>query len=137
MGVVREPVGMECFNCKADLENGAERCERCGTRFRLRCNTCGADVETGFLFCAQCGSALAAGTVRPGSPAYTPRHLTGEIFSSEPVVDGERKLVTVLFCDIADSTPLAAQLGAEKMHALLNRFFDMVTTEVHGHGGTI
>jgi len=33
--------------------------------------------------------------------------------------------VTVLFCDIANSTPLAARLGPEVMHTLLNRFFEL------------
>jgi class 3 adenylate cyclase len=39
------------------------------------------------------------------------------------LLEGERKQVTVLFCDIANSTPLAEHLGAEAMHALLDRFF--------------
>jgi class 3 adenylate cyclase len=40
-------------------------------------------------------------------------------------------------CDIANSTPLAARLGAEAMHALLNRFFELALGEVHRYGGTI
>src|SRR5262245_36638886 len=128
---------MECSRCKAENEIGAERCIQCGATFGLGCKACGADVDVGFLFCARCGAPLATGAVRPGLPPYTPRHLTADVFSSEPVVDGEKKLVTVLFCDIADSTPLAARLGAEAMHALLNRFFDSVVAEVHRHEGTV
>jgi class 3 adenylate cyclase len=45
--------------------------------------------------------------------------------------EGERKQVTVLFCDIANSTALAERIGAEAMHALLNRFFELALEELH------
>src|SRR5688572_6024700 len=36
---------------------------------------------------------------------------------------GERRQVTVLFADLAGFTRLTATLGAEEIHALLNRYF--------------
>src|SRR5205823_143857 len=45
--------------------------------------------------------------------------------------------VTVLFCDIANSTPLAERVGPERMHALLNGFFELALSEVHKLEGTI
>jgi class 3 adenylate cyclase len=42
-----------------------------------------------------------------------------------------------MFCDIANSTPLAARVGAESMHGLLNRFFELALAEVHRYEGTI
>ena len=53
------------------------------------------------------------------------------------VMAGERKRVTVLFCDLVDSTPLAERLGPEVMHRLLNRFFDLALHEVRRYEGTI
>jgi class 3 adenylate cyclase/DNA-binding winged helix-turn-helix (wHTH) protein/tetratricopeptide (TPR) repeat protein len=53
------------------------------------------------------------------------------------VMTGERKRVTVLFCDLVDSTPLAERLGPEVMHRLLNRFFDLALHEVRRYEGTI
>jgi class 3 adenylate cyclase len=50
---------------------------------------------------------------------------------------GERKQVTVLFCDLANSTVLAQQLGPETMHQLLNRFFELTLDEGHRYEGTI
>jgi hypothetical protein len=47
---------------------------------------------------------------------YTPPHLIEKILTSHAVLEGERKQVTVLFCDLANSTGLAEQLGAETMH---------------------
>jgi class 3 adenylate cyclase/tetratricopeptide (TPR) repeat protein len=52
-------------------------------------------------------------------------------------LEGERKSVTVLFCDIANSTALAERLGPDAMHSLLNRFFEVALAEVHRYEGTI
>ena len=44
----------------------------------------------------------------------------------------ERKQVTVLFCDLTNSTALAERLGPEAMHTLLNHFwYDLVKWEAH------
>ena len=43
----------------------------------------------------------------------------------------------MFFCDIANSTPLAERLGPEKMHGLLNQFFELALDEVHRYEGTI
>jgi class 3 adenylate cyclase/tetratricopeptide (TPR) repeat protein len=50
---------------------------------------------------------------------------------------GERKLVTVLFCDIVDSTALAERVGPEAMHRMVNAFFELALMEVHRYEGTI
>jgi hypothetical protein len=41
--------------------------------------------------------------------SYTPKHLADKILTTRSALEGERKQVTVLFCDIANSTPLAAR----------------------------
>jgi class 3 adenylate cyclase/tetratricopeptide (TPR) repeat protein len=69
--------------------------------------------------------------------SYTPRHLAEKILTSRAALTGERKQVTVLFCDLPNSTPLAERLGPEAMHTLLNRFFELALGEVHRYEGTI
>jgi hypothetical protein len=69
--------------------------------------------------------------------SYTPPHLAEKILTSRNALEGERKQVTVLFCDLQNSTPLAEKIGAENMHALLNRFFELALSEVHRYEGTI
>jgi class 3 adenylate cyclase/tetratricopeptide (TPR) repeat protein len=69
--------------------------------------------------------------------SYTPRHLAEKILTSRNALEGERKQVTVLFCDLQNSTPLAETIGPENMHALLNRFFEIALSEVHRYEGTI
>jgi class 3 adenylate cyclase/tetratricopeptide (TPR) repeat protein len=73
----------------------------------------------------------------PAPVTYTPRHLADQVLASKAALEGERKQVTVLFCDIVNSTATADAVGAETMHTLLNRFFETALTEVHRFEGTI
>ena len=69
--------------------------------------------------------------------AYTPQHLTNKILNSHAALQGERKQVTVLFCDLANSTGLAEQLGPERMHVVLNQLFAQALSAVHQYEGTV
>jgi class 3 adenylate cyclase len=69
--------------------------------------------------------------------AYTPPHLAEKILISRSALEGERKQVTVCFCDLANSTAMAERLGPDNMHALLNRFFALGLEAVHRYEGTI
>ena len=44
--------------------------------------------------------------------------------------------VTVLFCDIVNSTPLTERLGPEGMRDLVHGFLGSSLAEVHRYGGT-
>jgi class 3 adenylate cyclase/tetratricopeptide (TPR) repeat protein len=68
---------------------------------------------------------------------YTPKHLADRILASRSAFEGERKQVTVLFCDIVGSTAMADRLGPEAMHKLLTWFFELATVEVHRYEGTV
>ena len=57
--------------------------------------------------------------------------------SLPPTAAGEHRQVSVLFADISGFTKLTAELGAENIHALLNRFFETVDAIVASHGGTV
>ncbi len=49
----------------------------------------------------------------------------------------DRRTVTVLFCDLVDSTRLAAELDPEVYRALISRYFELVRKPIAAHGGTI
>jgi class 3 adenylate cyclase/DNA-binding SARP family transcriptional activator/tetratricopeptide (TPR) repeat protein len=79
------------------------------------CTECGAAV-TG-RFCSECGAALV-----PARPS---------------VERQQRKLVTVLFCDVVGSTALAERLDAEVVRGVMNRFFDAASAVISRHGGSV
>ena len=106
----------------------------------IRCIRCAHDNPLAQKFCGECGTPLqgqAASSVAQGPSTYTPPHLAKSVLSNRFALEGERKLVTVMFCDIANSTPIAARVGAEAMHGLLNRFFELALAEVHRYEGTV
>jgi class 3 adenylate cyclase len=132
---------MQCPRCQAENRPDRRFCADCGAALAIACPSCGFSNEPGEKFCGGCGQPLSTGglTAEPklASPrSYTPKHLAEKILTSRSALEGERKRVTVLFCDIANSTPLAESLGAERMHGLLGRFFELALGEVHRYEGT-
>jgi DNA-binding SARP family transcriptional activator len=49
----------------------------------------------------------------------------------------DRRTVTVLFCDLVDSTRLATELDPEVYRQLMSRYFELVGEPIHRHGGTL
>jgi class 3 adenylate cyclase/tetratricopeptide (TPR) repeat protein len=73
----------------------------------------------------------------PTPLTYTPRHISDQILAVRSAIEGERKHVSVLFCDIVSSSALAAELGPEDFHLVIDRFFRAALGEVHRYEGTI
>src|SRR5262245_5852383 len=131
-----------CPRCQAENREGRRFCGECGLSFASTCPSCGFLNEGGEKFCGGCGKSLTATANRVESrfispQTYTPKHLAEKILTSKSALEGERKQVTVLFCDIANSTALAQRIGAEAMHAELERFFELALAEVHHYEGTV
>ena len=99
------------------------------------CRACLHDNPPAQRYCGACGTLLAEPT--EAQPGYTPSHLEMSVLKHRAAIEGEHKLVSVVFCDIANSTPLAAARGAEAMHVLLDRFFKLALEQVHRYQGTI
>jgi predicted ATPase/class 3 adenylate cyclase len=48
-----------------------------------------------------------------------------------------RRTVTVLFADVADSTPLGERLDPESLRRVMSRFFEQMSGVLERHGGTV
>jgi class 3 adenylate cyclase/tetratricopeptide (TPR) repeat protein len=109
----------------------------------VRCSACGRENRERARFCDECGSALATAPAASAHPRarsprdYTPRHLAERILTTRGSIEGERKLVTVLFADVQRSLELAARVDPEVWHRILDRFFQILAQEVHRTEGTI
>jgi class 3 adenylate cyclase/tetratricopeptide (TPR) repeat protein len=103
----------------------------------VSCPSCGHENPAGARFCNDCGAHLAAPTITPEPRSYTPRHLVEKILASRSALRGERKLVTVLFADVARSMELAERVDPEEWHRLLDRLFRILAGGVHRYEGTI
>ena len=51
---------------------------------------------------------------------YTPKFLADEILTARQSIEGERKLVTVLFADIANYTAMSEKLDPEEVHQIMD-----------------
>jgi len=101
----------------------------------LNCPSCGAQNPDGARFCNQCGQRIEAAPA--ATPGYTPKHLAEAVLRSRAALQGERKRVTVLFADVKGSTRLAQEAGPEAWHAILDRFFSLLSAAVHRYEGTV
>ena len=70
----------KCPNCGADVQNGSQFCNNCGTRMPpasmktapktgLTCPTCGTELESNAAFCFNCGTKLAPTPAPAPAPA--------------------------------------------------------------------
>ena len=103
----------------------------------VSCPSCGHENPAGARFCNHCGAPLAAPAIPLEPRSYTPRHLADKILASRSALRGERKLVTVLFADVAGSMELAERVDPEEWHRLLDRLFRILADGVHRYEGTI
>jgi len=69
--------------------------------------------------------------------SYTPKHLAEKILASRASVEGERKLVTVLFADVVNSTAIFEYLDPEDVHNIMDGCIRILLDNVHFYEGTI
>jgi class 3 adenylate cyclase/tetratricopeptide (TPR) repeat protein len=125
---------VRCPRCSQENPDEARFCLHCGAQLAISCPGCGAVLPPGARFCPECGRAVTAG---PAPAGYTPAHIREQILAGRSAIEGERKQVSVLFCDIVRSSALAAELGPEEFHLVIDRFFRVALAEVHRYEGTI
>jgi class 3 adenylate cyclase/tetratricopeptide (TPR) repeat protein len=132
---------MKCPQCQRENPPQAKFCEECATPLARICPKCGTRLSSMAKFCPACAHPVAAGQVTEttsASPqAYTPKHLADKILTSRSALEGERKQVTVLFCDIVDSSRLAERLDPEAMHEIMDRALRLMAEAVHRYEGTV
>ena len=143
---------MHCARCGIENPPGAKFCRGCGVRLDAICPACRHPNLPGSRFCNDCGHQLVADAPSPSiattAPAsatrsdrsqasYTPKHLADKILKARSALEGERRQVTVLFADLAGFSALAEQRDPEEIHAIVERCFESIATEVHRFEGTI
>ncbi|MFN2470423.1 MAG: AAA family ATPase [Gaiellaceae bacterium] len=82
----------------------------------ITCPSCGQENPAGFRLCGMCGASLVAELV----PARE-----------------ERKVVSVVFCDLVGFTGRTEQLDPEEVRALLSGYHQRLRGELERHGGTV
>src|SRR5947199_137054 len=138
---------VRCTAWGTELIAGKKFCHACGARAALSCRGCGATVSPDFRFCPDCGLEIGSAGVHDAPPPATddplarlsrhiPEGLADKIRSAQTIA-GERKQVTVLFCDLAGSTAIAERLDPEEYHDLLDEYLELAFREIYRVEGSV
>nr|UXE44048.1 hypothetical protein Hi04_10k_c1000_00002 [uncultured bacterium] len=87
----------------------------------MRGSPCGHENAPGAKFCSECGTTLRSGALR-GAPEMP---------------EGERRPLTVLFCDLVGSTELSAQLDPEDLREVVREYQGAAAGAVERFGGHV
>ncbi len=121
---------MRCPSCEHDNTSEHRFCGECGVSLAAMCGACGASNGPGEKFCGGCGAPLRSSPTAPSSVAAAPE-------PEAPSPTGERRQLTVLFCDLVGSTPLSQQLDAEEWRDVVEAYHRTAAAAVTRFGGHV
>ena len=133
---------MNCPKCQFDNPEAMKFCGECGAKLEIICPECNFSNPPQFKFCGECGLSLIhyrkAPPIDYAQPeSYTPKFLADKILTTRSSIEGERKLVTVLFADVANYTSMSEKLDPEEVHQIMDGCFQILMGAIHRYEGTI
>ncbi len=112
------------------------------------CPQCQFNNPQGAKFCNECGHYLIP-TKKTRSQflsfdeklkrlqRYLPQGLTEDVLTQRDRIEGERKQVTVMFCDMEGFTPLVERLGPEEAYQIMDQVYEILIHQVNDFEGTV
>ncbi len=139
---------MKCPKCQTDNPEEADFCIECGNPIEFFCPKCGAKTPHKGKFCMKCGHNLTLPSETPSKnlsldekiakiQKYLPQGLTEKILSQKDRIEGERKQVTVMFCDMEGFTSLSERIGPEEAYVVMDKVYEIMIHKVHDYEGTV
>ena len=139
---------MKCPKCQFDNHEKVKFCEECGAELEFECPNCKIEIPFGEKFCSECGQNL----VDPSEPflntssfnhkldkiqRYLPMGIKDKILAQRDKIEGERKQVTVMFCDMEDFVQMVERLGPERSYDIMDLVYEILIHKVHEFEGTV
>jgi len=139
---------MKCPKCQTENPEMRKFCRECGEKLLLFCPKCHSENLPTDKFCGECGQNL---TTSPEFTSkelsfdeklariqrYLPGGLTEKILAQKDRVEGERKQITVMFCDLVGFTLLTEKLGPEETYGVMDKIYEILIHKVNDCGGTV
>ncbi len=118
---------VRCSKCRSDNPAGKKFCAACGTALVVLCAKCASENSAASQFCGDCGADLDASTVAGHKEALVGQEVPG----------GERRQLTVMFCDLVNSTALSEQLDPEELREVIHTYQAASAEVIERLGGYI
>jgi class 3 adenylate cyclase len=118
---------MRCSKCDSENRERRKFCSNCGASLSVTCPKCGASNQPGEKFCGECGAGLG------DSPAPKAEDTIPVAVSAT----GERRHLTVLFCDLLGSTEIASRLDPEEWRELVASYHRAAADAITRFGGHV
>src|SRR5215207_5506413 len=114
---------MHCSACQHENREEAKFCEACGNKLELICPSCGTHARTGAAFCDTCGASLKVKSKGKSQRSKVKKIIPNsdarrQTLDPRPSA-GERRQLTVMFCDLVGSTALSVQLDPEELREVI------------------
>ena len=119
---------MRCPKCSTDNREGRKFCATCGTSLAIACPKCGTFNLAGEQFCGECGAALTAATNSSPKPNTA---------TAGAATTGERRHLTILFCDLVGSVTLTSQVDPEEWRATVAGYQGVASEAISRFGGEV
>ncbi len=139
---------MKCPKCQFEIPEGLTFCGKCGAKLEEVCPRCNFANPLDYSYCGACGHdlTLLSKTIPQELSfeeklakiqRYLPKDLTQKILAQRDKIEGERKQVTVMFCDMEGFTSLTEKLGSEEIYSLMDEVYEILIHKVHEYEGTV
>ena len=139
---------MQCPKCQFDSPEDSKFCFECGHKFELRCPRCDKTLPINVKFCNKCGHDLRIPSEAPSKDLsfdeklakiqkYLPKGLTEKILSQRDRIEGERKQVPVMFCDMEGFTQFSERIGPEEAYSVMDQVYEILIHKVHDYEGIV
>ena len=117
---------MKCPNCQTSNPDGAKFCMNCGTSLAVTIHATDGGINN-------------AQTKNQSLDKFIPRELMTkfEAARAQDAMVGERRVITMLFCDVKGSTAAAEKVDPETWTDIMNGIFEFMIRPVYKYEGTV
>jgi predicted ATPase/class 3 adenylate cyclase len=138
---------MGCPWCRANNADVAGLYVEGGAALVLTCPQCGTELPPQANFCFRCGSPVTGpsaeaeqstlGLLQRAVERLAPQGYAARLLATRGQVGRERRIVTILFCDVQGSTSLAESLDPEEVVEVMDGAFDVLIPPIYHYEGTV
>jgi class 3 adenylate cyclase/tetratricopeptide (TPR) repeat protein len=119
---------MKCPICQFENPEGAKYCNECSFRLANHSESLSQELSS---------KDLSSDEILDKIQRYLPKGLTEKILAQRDKIEGERKQVTVMFCDMVGFTAFVDEMGPEAGYAVMDQVYEILIHKVREYEGTI